>query len=118
EDGIYRVDVGKSDASGVWQFELQPREGESEKRLLAVNVVPEEGDLQFLGREQLAQRLEGLDYQFSLASQMSAGTDQLAGFKLSDTLLLLLAGALLLEQWFAYRASYHQRATKSLSLTP
>jgi hypothetical protein len=113
EKGRYQVDVGRADASGVWQFELQPREGGSERRLVAVNVAPGEGDLHFVDREQLAQRLPGLDYQYALASQMSVGGDQLAGFQLSDTLLYLLAAALVCEQWLACRASYHSRPAKS-----
>ena len=106
-EGSYQVDMGKSDASGVWQFELQPREGDPERRLVAVNVVPGEGDLQHLGRDALARRLPGIDYEFSLASRMSGGDEQLAGFRLSDTLLYVLAVVLLFEQWLAYRTSYH-----------
>ena len=99
--------------SGVWQFDLQPREGNPERRLVAVNVAPGEGDLHHLDREQLAQRLTGIDYQFSFAAQLSGSDEQLAGFRLSDTLLYLLAAILLFEQWLAYRASYHQRPAKS-----
>lgn len=114
ENGSFLVDAGQADASGIWQFELQPREGDPERRLVAVNVAPGEGDLHLVGREQLAQRLPGLDYQYALASQMSGSSDQLAGFQLSDTLLYLLAAALICEQWLAYRTSYHSRPTKSV----
>ncbi len=113
ENGSYRVDAGLADASGIWQFELQPLKGDPERRLVAVNVAPGEGDLHLVSREQLAQRLPGLDYQYALASQMSGGGDQLAGFQLSDTLLYLLAAVLVCEQWLAYRASYHSRPAKS-----
>ena len=113
DEGNYQVDMGTSDASGVWQFDLQPREGNPERRLVAVNVAPVEGDLQHLDRDQLAQRLPGIDYQFSYASQLAGTDEQLAGFRLSDTLLYLLAAVLLFEQWLAYRASYHQRTAKS-----
>lgn len=108
EEGIYRVDLGASETSGVWEFQLLPREQQPDKRLLAVNVVAGEGDLDFLGREQLAQRLEGIDYEFSLASNMTVEKDQLGGFKLADSLLYTLGIVLLLEQWLAVRASYHQ----------
>ena len=109
EEGMYEVDLGQSQASGVWEFQLLPRDQQPDKRLLAVNVASGEGDLEFLSREQLAQQLEGVDYEFSLASNMTVQKDQLAGFKLGDSLLYLLAIVLLLEQWIAYRASYHQR---------
>ena len=112
KDGQYSVDLGRSENSGVWEFQLQPLEEEPDKHLVAVNVVSGEGDLKYLGREQLAQRLEGIDYEFSLASRMTVKKDQLAGFKLSDTLLYALAAVLLLEQWIAYRASYHQHSGK------
>ena len=113
DNGSYPVDMGKGEVSGIWQFDLQPREGNPERRLVAVNVAPGEGDLHHLGREQLAQRLTGIDYQFSLAAQLSGSDEQLAGFRLSDTLLVLLAAILLFEQWLAYQASYHQRTPKS-----
>ncbi len=111
EEDSYQINVGAGKASGVWKFELQPREGEPESRLVAVNIVPGEGDLHHADRAQLAQQLQGVDYEYSLASQMVAHDDRLAGFRLSDTLLYFLAVLLLIEQWLAYRASYHTRAT-------
>lgn len=112
ENGAYHVNAGRADASGVWQFDLQPREGDPERRLVAVNVVPGEGDLHMIGRVHLARRLSGVNFQYALASEMSGAGEQLAGFQLSDTLLYLLAAVLLGEQWLAYRASYHSRSGK------
>ncbi len=112
EEGKYLVDAGRSEVSGVWQFDLQPREGDLERRLLAVNVATGEGDLHYFDREGLAQRLKGIDYEFSLSSQMTAGNDQLAGFRLGDTMLYLLLAVLLVEQWLAYSASYHTKNSK------
>ncbi len=109
ESNIYLVNPGRSEVSGIWQFELQPRDGKPEQRYVAVNVPPGEGDLHHLDRSGLAQRLKGIDYEFSLASQMASNDDQLAGFRLSDTLLYLLLATLLAEQWLAYRTSYHSR---------
>ncbi len=110
QNGRYAIDAGTGAQSGVWQFFLMPREEESDHRLLAVNVDTEEGDLDFLDRSQLAQQLVGIDYKYSLASQMSLDEQQLGGFHLSDTLLYFLALVLILEQWLAYRASHHQPA--------
>ena len=107
ENGLYQVSAGPSWTSGVWKFELQPREGGSEQRLIAVNVPRGEGDLHHMNREQLALRLPGIDYQFSHASRITATDNQLAGFRLSDTMLYLLLAVLVVEQWLAYQASYH-----------
>ncbi len=107
EKGKYLVDAGLAEVAGVWQFDLEPREGPSERRLIAVNVPTGEGDLHHLDRSELGRHLEGVDYEFSLASQMTLGDLSLAGFQLGDTLLYLLLGALIAEQWLAYKASYH-----------
>jgi len=105
----YAVNTSPCEMSGIWQFELQPRDGSPEPRYMAVNVPTGEGDLHHLDRDGLAQRLKGLDYEFSLASQISTSNDQRAGFRLSDTLLYLLLATLIAEQWLAYRTSYHTK---------
>ncbi len=107
KDGRYVVDAGRGQVSGVWQFALQPRQQAPASHLVAVNVANGEGDLHHMDRAALANELTGIDYQFSLASQMTAADDQLAGYRLGDTMLLLLLGALLAEQWLAYKVSYH-----------
>ncbi len=109
ESGKYTVDAGRGDVSGIWQFDLQPRNGKPERRSIAVNVPTGEGDLHHLDRDGLAQRLQGIDYEFSLASQMISTGEQLAGFRLSETLLYLLFATLIAEQWLAYRVSYHTK---------
>jgi hypothetical protein len=108
--GEYKVDAGRGDVSGIWQFELKPREQAPANRFLAVNVTPGEGDLHHLDRGDIANELNGIDYRLSLASQITAPNDQLAGFRLGDTALLLLVAALVFEQWHAYKASYHADA--------
>lgn len=118
EEGSYAIDAGTGTSSGIWQFFLRPREDQQAQRLLAVNVDTDESDLDFLDRSQLAHQLRGIDYQFSLASQMSLDKQQLGGFHLSDSLLYLLAGVLILEQWLAYRASYHQPNSQPSSEVP
>ena len=109
EEGQYFIEIGKSNVSGIWQFELQPRDAAAERRLVAVNVTAGEGDLHHLDRAQLAKRLDGVDYEFSLASQMQTGDSSLAGYHLQDALLYILLAALLIEQWLAYKASYHSQ---------
>ncbi len=112
KDGRYLVDAGRGQVSGVWQFDLQPRQQAPASHLVAVNVANGEGDLHHLDRSALAKELEGVDYRFSLASQMTAADDQLAGYRLGDTMLFLLIAALVAEQWLAYKASYHNPAGK------
>ena len=113
EGGQYTVDAGRSEVSGVWEFELRPREGNVEQRLLAVNVPQGEGDLHHLDRDGLAKPLEGIDYEFSLASQMTTEGSTFAGFRLGDTFLYLLVGVLIVEQWLAYTTSYHSTPKKN-----
>lgn len=112
-DGNYLVDAGRGDVSGIWEFELRPRDGDVEQRLVAVNVAPTEGDLHHLDREALAQQLPGLDYTFSLASQMTSQATSFAGYPLGDTFLYLLVAMLVGEQWLAYRTSYHSNTNST-----
>jgi hypothetical protein len=107
KDGQYVIDAPEKSRSGVWEFELKTRDGKPETRYAAVNVAPGEGDLHLLSQEELAERLRGVDYQFSLASEFSESADDLAGFRLGDALLYTLAGILIIEQLFAVSASYH-----------
>ena len=112
-DGEYIVDAGRGMISGVWQFGLQPRQEAPANRLVAVNVANGEGDLHHLDREVLARELSGIDYQFSLAAEISSTDEQLAGFRLGDSALVLLLLALIVEQWLAYKASYHSWGGRS-----
>jgi hypothetical protein len=98
--------------SGVWEFQLTARDGKPEARRLAVNVPVGEGDLHLLPREELAERLRGVDYEYSLASQFTEADDQLAGSRLGDSLLYALIAALVAEQLLAVSASYHPVATR------
>ena len=111
--GQYLVDAGPGSVSGVWQFGLLPRNAPPERRYLAVNVAAGEGDLHHLDRAQLAKRLEGIDYEFSLASQMRSAETSFAGYRLHDTLLTFLLAALLVEQWLATKASYHTQPLRT-----
>jgi hypothetical protein len=107
KNGQYVIDAPEKSRSGVWEFELKTRDGKPETRFAAVNVEPGEGDLHLLTQEELAERLRGVDYQYSLASEFAESADDLAGFRLGDALLYTLAGILIIEQLFAVSASYH-----------
>jgi hypothetical protein len=112
KDGKYDVIAAERPRSGVWQFELKTRDGKTERRYVAVNVEPGEGDLHLLAESELAERLRGIDYQYARASDFASADDQLAGFRLSDGLLYALAALLILEQLVAVAASYHPDPSK------
>jgi hypothetical protein len=94
-------------ASGVYQAQLQPLQGDLENRVYAVNVAPGEGDLTIEPRAELTRQLAGVDFQLHDAADMALNAQQLAGFSMSDALLAVLVVALVSEQLFAYLASFH-----------
>jgi hypothetical protein len=112
KNGQYVIEAPGEPRSGVWQFELKTREGKAETRYVAVNVPPDEGNLDLLTEAELAERLRGVDYQYTLASGFTETQDELSGFRLADALLYTLAGVLIIEQLFAVSASYHPGAER------
>jgi hypothetical protein len=94
-------------ASGIYQVQLQPLEGEVQTREYAVNVVPGEGDLRIEPSAELTRRLAGVQFELHDAADMTLNDQQLAGFQMGDALLATLVVLLLCEQLFAYMASYH-----------
>ena len=99
--------------SGIYEAELETKQGAKERQVFAVNVAPGEGDLEVLSRRQLASRLGNAPYEFHYASEMQSQTPLTAGFHLQDTLLYILLGLLIVEQLFAYYASYHGRRVRA-----
>ena len=82
-------------------------QGDLENRDFAVNVVPSEGDLAVVSSAELTRQLAGAEFTLHDAADMALGSEQLAGFRMSDALLGLLVIALIAEQLFAYMASFH-----------
>lgn len=113
DGGQYLIEAPGPADSGVWRIELQPRNGPSQQRVVAVNIPRGDGDLHHLDRDALKTKLPNVDYEFRLAGQLSSGEQQLAGFRLSDAALYGLLIALLIEQWLAVQASYHRAAPRS-----
>ncbi|QDS99431.1 BatA domain-containing protein [Adhaeretor mobilis] len=104
----------KPTTSGVWRFDLQPIENREDvaatpTRVIAVNVPRGEGDLHTLQRGDLAELLDGIDYEFLLASSVAEGNQKLAGYPLRDLLFWGLLATLAIEQLVAVAASYHGR---------
>jgi Aerotolerance regulator N-terminal len=100
--------------SGVYEVQLQPLQGQIERREFAFNVARGEGDLQIVHREELREQLAGLDYHLHDAADMAMDEQQLAGFEMSGALLAALVVILLGEQLLAYAASYHIAPARGL----
>jgi hypothetical protein len=99
--------------SGIYEAELETKQGVKERQVFAVNVEPGEGDLEVLNRRELAGRLGNVPYEFYYASEMQSQKPLMAGFHLQDTLLYIVIGLLVVEQLLAYYASYHGRRVQS-----
>ncbi|HVT29950.1 MAG TPA: BatA domain-containing protein [Lacipirellulaceae bacterium] len=93
--------------SGIYDAELQPTNGPIEHRMFAVNVPNGEGDLAISAKPSIAKQLAGVDYQTHDANDMLLSAHQMAGFQMTDALLVALIVMLLIEQLLAYMASYH-----------
>jgi hypothetical protein len=112
KDGQYVVEAPGVPRSGIYQFDLKTRDGKPEIRYAAVNVPTGEGRLKLLKQGELAERLRGIDYEYTLASEYSETAEELVGIRLADALLYMLAGVLIIEQLFAVSASYHPGAER------
>jgi hypothetical protein len=106
-DGMLTATLPDVAASGIYELQLQPKEGNPERRAYAFNVPVGEGDLRTVSRSDLTQQLAGIDYQFHDASEMTLDEQHLAGLQMSDALLVTLIVLLLVEQLLAYVFSYH-----------
>jgi hypothetical protein len=82
-------------------------DGSERERLVAVNVDPDEGRLERIGRERLDALLGGIPFRYESASAFQGGSESLAGVSLVAPLLQALALVMLLEQLLAWSASYH-----------
>ena len=106
-DGLLTATLPDVAASGIYELQLQPKDGNPERRAYAFNVPVGEGDLQIVPRSDITQQLAGVNYQFHDASEMTLDEQQLAGLQMSDALLVVLIVLLLVEQLLAYFFSYH-----------
>ncbi|HWB00415.1 MAG TPA: BatA domain-containing protein [Pirellulales bacterium] len=93
--------------AGLYEALLTETNGKAERRLWALNVDPEEGNLATLDAAQLAVRLPKLRYSFHRADHFIAAPRSTTGSNLSDALLYALVALLVGEQALAYAASYH-----------
>jgi hypothetical protein len=106
-DGRLSATLEQVATSGVYEVQLQTRDGGTERRAFAFNVPVGEGDLQLTYPPELSRQLAGVAYQLHDASEMAIDDQQLAGWQMGEALLATLVLLLLGEQLLAYVFSYH-----------
>jgi hypothetical protein len=105
--GPARASFYDTNRSGFYKVQLTTTENKTESRQYALNVVPQEGDLNIMDGPQLAERLPKETYTFHRARDFRHTARELAGSNLTDWILYLLVLLLVGEQLLAYSASYH-----------
>jgi hypothetical protein len=113
-DGVLRAAFPETTSSGVYDVRLTTVENQPEVRLYAYNIEPAEGDLAILGRDALAERLPGVDFDYRQAADFQFAAHAQAGANLSDWLIYALVLGLVVEQLLAYSASYHPPTAKGV----
>ena len=113
-DGTLTASLAATDFCGIYQVRLHRNDGQEENREFAYNVDPDEGDLRTVPGAQLAQQYRGVARYQQAADFQSAGETQ-SGYQITDLLLYVLVGLLILEQLLAWSASYHRSTRPALS---
>lgn len=96
-----------STAAGPYAARWKRLDGTERERVVAVNVAPEEGRLERVGRERLETSLAGVPFRYDAAASLQPDSGALAGVSLVNPLLYLLLAVLVAEQLLSYSASYH-----------
>ena len=103
---------------GVYAARWRRLDGVERERLFAVNVAPEEGRLERVGRSRLGAALAGVAYRYEPASALQPDAGGLAGLPLARPLLYALFAVLALEQLVAYAAGYHPVSPRPAAARP
>ncbi|MCA9103442.1 MAG: BatA domain-containing protein [Planctomycetales bacterium] len=99
-----------ADRVGFYTVHANSPSGEAETWKLAVNVNPDEGELQLVTNPQLASRLENVDYDVHDSRDIELDSHGMDRSNLSTFVLVALLLLLLAEQALAYSASGHSTA--------
>ena len=94
-------------ASGAYAARWKRLDGTERERIVAVNVSPDEGRLERIGRERLDRTLAGVPFRYDTAAALQPDSGSLAGVSLVHPLIYLLLFVLIVEQLVSYSASYH-----------
>jgi hypothetical protein len=115
EDGKLFAVFNETDVNGVYEARLTRTDNSPEIRRYAFNVDPAEGNLAAVDKNQLAERLKGLKYEYEQASMFQSTTNEQTGYDLSELILYALVLLLIGEQILAWSASYHPSASRTAS---
>jgi hypothetical protein len=96
-------------APGGYTARWRRLDGTERERTFAVNVDPEEGRLERIGRPRLDAALAGIPFRYDVSEALQPAAVSTAGAPLAKPLLYGLLAALVAEQLLAYAASYHPR---------
>ena len=105
--GSLAASLSTTHSAGAYAARWRRLDGTQREQIVAVNVDPDEGRLERIGREQLDQTLAGVTFQYDNAESLQPDANILAGVSLVTPLLHALLLVLLLEQLLAYFSSYH-----------
>ncbi|NDC53621.1 MAG: hypothetical protein EBZ74_04860 [Planctomycetia bacterium] len=94
-------------AAGGYVARWKRLDGSERERACAVNVTPDEGRLERIGRERLDRTLAGVPFRLDDAASFEPDSNALAGVSLLHPLLHALLAILLAEQIVSFFASYH-----------
>jgi hypothetical protein len=107
EKGQLEVSLAETSLSGIYEAQLSRLDGTTDQRAFALNVDPEEGNLEALGGPQLAARLQGIDYVYEQSGSFQYDVGEAEHGNLWRYVLYALVVLLILEQLLAWSASYH-----------
>jgi len=102
--------------AGPYNARWKQIDGIQRERTFAVNVDPDEGRLERIGRERLDRTLSGVAFRFDSAASMQPHSGSLAGVSLVTPLLYAILALLLVEQAVSYSASYHPTVRQKRSV--
>jgi hypothetical protein len=116
-DGRLAARLERTETPGAYRMRWQRADGSERERAVAVNVDPDEGRLERVGRERLATALTGIPHRYESAATFRGEEQAASGASLVGPLLQGLAVVMLLEQLLAWSASYHPTAARRRSPT-
>ena len=101
-------------ASGIYEVQLQPKEGPPERRAYAFNVPVGEGDLHIVSREDLTQQFAGVDFDCTMPPTWRSTSSSWPACSWATPCWERSSSLLLVEQVLAYVASFHPPALQGV----
>jgi hypothetical protein len=107
QTGAVTATLPDTPTAGIYTARWPRLDGTERLKSFAVNVDPDEGRLERVGREPLGRLLVGVPFSYESADAIQPPANALAGVSLLQPLLVGLLLLLVGEQLLAYSASYH-----------